>query len=291
MTAAWETRTGRPDADQLARPGLTWNMLGRSQQGILTRTDWGSEVTPGWAWGDATGRAVRVCIVDSGVEPDHPMVGPIQGAYTVQKNQDGQLEVVETTAADSSGHGTACASIIRRLAPDCEIVSLQVLKRFSGTGDIFVTGLRWAIAQHFDVVNLSLSTTRTEFCEALHSLADEAYFGRTLLVASAHNMPLESFPWRFASVISVGSHAEQDSSIFYYNPTPPVEFFAPGVDVEVGWAHGEQTKCSGNSFAAPHITGYCALILDKHPALRPFEVKTTLYLTARNVSGGGSAGG
>ena len=41
--------------------------------------------------------------------------------------------------------------------------------------------------------------------ELLHELADSAYFGGTVLVASAHNMPVESYPWRFSSVISVGS--------------------------------------------------------------------------------------
>ena len=53
----------------------------------------------------------------------------------------------------------------------------------------------------------------------LHELADRAYFQRTVLVASAHNMPVESYPWRFASVISVGSHEAADPLEFYYNPT------------------------------------------------------------------------
>ena len=44
------------------------------------------------------------------------------------------------------------------------------------------------------------------FAELLHELADSAYFKGTVLVASAHNMPVESYPWRFSSVISVGSH-------------------------------------------------------------------------------------
>ena len=96
-------------------------------------------------------------------------------------------------------------------------------------------GLAWAIEQGFQVVNMSLSTTRTKYVERLHELADHAYFKRVLLVASAHNMPVESFPWRFASVISVGSHEETDPLTFYYNPSPPVEFFARGLDLDVAW--------------------------------------------------------
>jgi subtilisin family serine protease len=282
---AWRSPPGGPGSpvSLTARPKLTWNMLGCGREGIQTRTDWPPNVTPEWAWDGATGAGIRVCIVDSGVDPEHPLAGPVQGSFAVVKNSDGQLEVAEIAAGDSCGHGTACASIIRAIAPDCEIYSLQVLNRFTGSGDTFVTGMQWAISQGFDVVNLSLSTARPQFAQVLHSLADDAYFRRSMLVASAHNMPLESFPWRFASVLSVGSHSEGDPELFFYNPAPPVEFFAHGVDVKVAWLDGEQTKCSGNSFATPHMTGYCARILSKHPDLTPFQVKTALYMLARNV--------
>jgi subtilisin family serine protease len=270
-------------ASLTARPRLRWNMLGCGRQGLETRTDWPATVTADWAWGGSTGAGIRVCIIDSGVDSGHPLAGPVQGSFAVVRDSGGEPDIAEIPPGDSCGHGTACASIIRSIAPDCEIYSLQVLNRFTGSGDAFVTGLRWAVSQGFDVVNLSLSTTRRQFAQALHGLADDAYFQRSMLVASAHNMPLESFPWRFASVLSVGSHAEGDSGLFFYNPAPPVEFFAHGVDVEVAWLAGEQTKCSGNSFATPHMTGYCARILSKHPDLTPFQVKTALYLLAGNV--------
>jgi subtilisin len=146
-------------------------------------------------------------------------------------------------------------------------------------------GLRWALEQNYDVVSMSLSTTKSQFSGALHELADRAYFKRSLIVASAHNMPVESYPWRFASVISVGSHDQPDPRVFYWNPDPPVEVFAHGVEVEVAWLGGTSVRATGNSFATPHISGLAALILAKHPGLAPFEVKNLLYLTADNVAG------
>src|SRR4030095_13530369 len=96
--------------------------------------------------------------------------------------------------------------------------------------------------QGFDVINMSLSTTKSRFAGVLHEVADAAYFRRTVLVASAHNMPVESYPWRFSSVISVGSHEEPDPLTYYYNPNPPVEFFARGVDVEGAWLGGASAR-------------------------------------------------
>ncbi|MDQ2873515.1 MAG: S8 family serine peptidase [Actinomycetota bacterium] len=271
---------------RLARPTLTWSIVGRDYAGIALATQWPSVVTPDHAWGNATGRGVRVCILDSGVEGDHPMVGEVQSSHAVQDQPAGGWAVIAGKAEDLSGHGTACASVVRSLAPDCEIHSVRVLSNgMSGSADALLAGLRWVIAQRFDIVNLSLSTTRHKFADALRTLADEAYFRKTVLVASAHNLPVESYPWRFSSVISVGSHDTRDPRLFLYNPTPPVEFFAHGVDVEVAWLGGGVRRCTGNSFATPHIAGYCALILSKNPKLTAFQVKNMLYLTAANVRG------
>jgi subtilisin len=269
-----------------ARPPLTWNMVGRSLADLAVTTRWPSVVTPQLAWGGATGHGARVCILDSGVEADHPRVGPVQASYIVQEQPDGVCEVIPAEPGDLSGHGTACASVVRSVAPDCEIHSIRVLGHgLAGSGEALLAGLRWAVAQGFDVINMSISTTRRKFVDTLRTLADDAYFHKSVLVASAHNLPVESFPWRFSSVVSVGSHDTGDPGQFFYNPSPPVEFFAHGVNVEVAWPGGGTRRCTGNSFATPHIAGYCALILSKNPELTAFQVKNLLYLTAANVRG------
>ncbi len=231
---------------------------------------------------------MRVCILDSGVDPNHPKVGKVQGAVEITVDEQGNPVASPDEEGDLCGHGTACAGVIRQLAPECEIHSVRVLGAgYTGSGPILLGGLRWAVEQGFDVVNMSLSTTKRQFAEVLHELADKAYFNRTILVASAHNMPVQSYPWRFSSVISVGSHSEPDSLRFYYNPNPPVEFFARGLDVELAWMDGTTIRATGNSFATPHMSGICALLLSKHPELTPFQLKSVLHLIANNVGGGG----
>lgn len=265
--------------------GLTWKLLGRDLDDIAVKLGEPSLVTPEWAWGGATGAGVRVCIVDGGIEPDHPLVGPVASAHAVV-TANGAPQVVEVEPGDTFGHGTACASIVRRVAPDSEIHSIRVLgDHGGGSGRALLSGLEWAIGQRFDVINMSLSTARPQFNQVLRELADEAYFAGSVIVASAHNSKIESFPWRFSSVISVGSHTHEEPSRILYNPSPPVEFFARGQAVPVAGLRGGVTRNSGNSFATPHVSGRCALILSKHPRLTVFELKTILYLTAANVRG------
>ncbi len=260
-----------------------WSLAEEDIGQVAVSSGWPQAVSREWAWGDAGGAGVTVCLLDSGIALDHPRVGTVQASFRVRV--DGEKSLIEPDdRGDVSGHGTACAGVVRALAPDCELVSVRVLgEQVTGTAGVLLAGLEWAIAQCFDVINLSLSTRRRDLAEALYQLADRAYFGGSMLVCSAHNLLVESFPWRFSSVMSVASHERADSEQFFYNPRPPVEFFARGLDVPVAWPGGRTAVVTGNSFATPHMAGMCARILGEHPNLTPFQVKTMLHLIANNV--------
>ena len=146
-----------------------------------------------------------------------------------------------------------------------------------------VSGLRWAIENGMHVVNLSLSTSRQEFFGLFHELADQAYFKNVVLVSAVNNVPAASYPSLYSSVVSVAAHEGHDPFTYYYNPEPPVEFGAPGIDVNVAWLNKSTIVSTGNSFAAPHMTGIAALIRGKHPDLTPFQVKTVLFACATNA--------
>ena len=241
-------------------------------------------LTPEWAWGGSTGRGVKVAVIDSGIEASHPDVGAVAGYASISEVAEGATEVDEAPHDDVFGHGTACAGIIRGLAPDCELYSVRVLdKMLAGKGSTFAAGLRWAIEHDMDVCNLSLTTPKKAFFGVLHELADQAYFQNVTLVTSANNVPVPSFPAMYASVISVASHDTPDPEVFYYNPAPPVEFGAHGIDVRVAWKDGTWNTSTGNSFATPHIAGLVTRILGKHPGLTNFHLKVILRALAANV--------
>ena len=246
--------------------------------------DWIDIVTPDWAWGGSSGEGVKVAVVDSGIDATHPKVDGVHGYVTIREDDGGQLVYDTEPHIDSVGHATACASVIRSLAPRCELYSVKVLGTGNvGSGPVFAAGLRWALNNNMNVCNLSLGTTKREFFGLFHELADRAYFNNVALITAANNLPFPSFPSLYSSVISVASHAVQDPYTFYYNPNPPVEFGALGIDVRLAWKNHSHIPATGNSYAAPHITGLVAKILGKHPQLTVFQLKTILRQLAANV--------
>ncbi|HEV7886963.1 MAG TPA: S8 family serine peptidase, partial [Acidimicrobiales bacterium] len=147
-----------------------------------------SPLTRDWAWGGATGAGVKVAVVDSGVEAAHPAVGGVAGAVSVDVGPDGAT-FTNGPHDDRFGHGTACAGIIRRAAPDVELYSVRVLgPTLKGTGAAFAAGIRWCIDNGMQVLNLSLSTRSKDHFGPLHELADEAYFRGMMLVGAINNV-------------------------------------------------------------------------------------------------------
>ena len=236
-----------------------------------------------WAWGGATGAGIRVGIIDTGLEVDHPrLAGRVVQSVAVELDGD-EAQVVPDDGKDLYGHATACGGIIVGMAPDVELISIRVLGAdLRGKGAAFAAALEWAIDQGIDVLNLSLSSKSETLFPIFHDLVDRAYFRREILVSAANNVPAASYPSLFSSVFSVAAHGEPDPLRLYYNPEPPVEFGAWGVDVPMAWKDGGSTVATGNSFAAPHVAAMVALILSKHPGLAPFEVKAVLAAIADN---------
>ena len=242
-------------------------------------------ITKEWAWGGATGAGVRVAVIDSGIDADHPLVGRVGTSVALSYDPEAEEVVAEDGPhEDLFGHGTACAGIISRVAPEAELMSVRVLgKRLSGRGVVFGAGLRWAVENGARVANLSLSTGREDAFAAFHEIADEAAFANVVLVCAVNNVPAPTYPGEFSSVVSVAAHDGKDPFSLDANPSPPVDFGAPGIDVEVGWLGGATIVSTGNSYAAPHVAGLVARMLSKHPHLTPYEVKTVLRAVSSNA--------
>ena len=187
-----------------------------------------------------------------------------------------------TERVDLVGHGTACAGIIHAIAPAADLVSIRVLGADNrGAGPAFAAAIEWAIAP---------GVRRRQPQPVIAQRGD----GRTVpragrrgvlrqhaaRVGRQQRRRARPIPSLFAAVVSVAAHDAGDPDVWFYNPAPPVEFGAHGLDVDVAWRGGTRIRATGNSFAAPHLAGRAALIRARYPDASPFEVKAMLAATA-----------
>ena len=248
-----------------------------------TMKDLWAAIQPEAIWNGRTGRGVRVAVVDSGIDTEHPdLKGKVKESVEAVA-EDGRIDFRPSTSGDQAGHGTACAGIIASVAPDVELYSVKVLgPKASGSGDMFLVGLDYAIKQKFQVINLSLGTTKREFFAPLHELLDRAYQSGCIVVSAANNLPYPSYPSIFSSsVVSVVKRSGGDPFNFGYRYGQVIELVAPGVEVTTTWPGGGYRQLTGNSFACPYVVGVIALIKEAYPNLTPFQVKSVLYTIAQ----------
>ena len=246
-------------------------------------TDLWAGILPENLWAGRTGRGVRVAVVDSGIDTEHPdLKGKVKGSVEAVA-EDGKIDFRPSTSGDQAGHGTACAGIIASVAPEVDLYSVKVLgPKASGSGDMFLVGLDYAIKQKFQIINLSLGTTKRDFFAPLHDLLDRAYQSGCIVVSAANNLPYPSYPSIFSSsVVSVVKRSGGDPFNFGYRYGQVIEVVAPGVEVTTAWPGGGYRQLTGNSFACPYVVGIIALIKEAYPNLTPFQVKSILYTIAQ----------
>src|ERR1043166_753787 len=104
---------GRPVlTDSASKFRLTICVSVSESQPILAGPDLWSAIQPETLWQGRTGKGVRVAVVDSGIDTEHPdLKGKVKQSVEIQR-VDGHFEFLPSTSGDQAGHGTACAGII-----------------------------------------------------------------------------------------------------------------------------------------------------------------------------------
>jgi subtilisin family serine protease len=206
----------------------------------------------------ATGKGVKVAVIDSGIEASHP---DLAGQLVLNRNfVVGQAEVPED-------HGTAVAGIIAAksdngigiagVAPDARLLGLRACWQQRGAGTATVCdglslakALYFAVQQKADVINLSLSGPDDRLLRTLV----EAGMARGSVVVAAYDArkPDGGFPASVPGVIAVADHAFAGSAGHVY--------IAPGRDVPTTQPGGRWFLVNGSSFSAAHVSGLAALV-------------------------------
>lgn len=231
-----------------------------------------------------TGKGVRVGILDSGVASEIPELnGRVAGNYEVVERRPAKPSVISLERGiDVIEHGTACAYIIHKHAPDAELHSIRVIgASHSSTSQKLLAALEFAVEQKWDVLNLSLGTESSY--EQLARIADRAYYQGMLWVAAKDNKRNKvGYPAGLSSVVGVDMDYFENPLHFRFDPGKTTEVEACGVYVDAPTPGGGWQQFTGTSFACPQVTGIAARLREHFPDLTPFQLKAALACLREN---------
>ncbi|WP_083981363.1 S8 family serine peptidase [Actinomadura chibensis] len=246
----------------------------------------------------ATGRGVKVAVVDSGVSAANPQL-----AGQVLKGAD----VSGTGPDDCIGHGTWVAGIIAAkqgvtpfygVAPDAKIIPIKFAGKSSGVDSgLAAKGIDAAVRLGADVINVSTQSLGDD--PRLRASVENAIAKGVVVVAAAGNIdpkkgtvPGLMYPGAYRGVISVGAVGHDGQVTTFSNPATPVSVIAPGKDIVTTAPDGTYAVAEqGTSFATPFVAGLAALIKQVYPNITPAQVKQRIEGTADGSKGAGSGHG
>lgn len=237
----------------------------------------------------STGRDVRIAVVDTGIDVHHP-------------DLVGQIVETRDLVSDSAGdhdelHGTAVAGVIAALAGNDEgIVGVAPGARLTALRACWPVGPTDAgaicnsltLARALDavvrlkpqVLNLSLTGPADPLLGALLAKIVEA--GVVVVAASPGEDTQAGFPTSVPGIIEVAA-AEMPAR------TDAALIRAPGMDILTTFPHGQYDFISGSSFAAAHVSGVIALLLELHPDLPAAELRGMLTRAGNEAAPGAAA--
>ena len=250
------------------------------------------------AWPQIQGTSVRVAVLDTGVDLDHP---------DLYANIKGHINIIKPKKSgdDDSGHGTHVAGIVAAVdnaigvigvGPEIDLFAVKVLDK-KGTGWLsdLIDALDWCIDNDIQIINMSLGSLEDN--SSFHEAVKNAYQAGIVLIASAGNYGQQggviSYPARYSETIAVSSVDQFGSLDPFSSFGNEIDITAPGVEVRSTYKDGTYALMSGTSMSAPHVTGTAALILCTIPKgqfdlnhngiWEPSEILMKLKLSAQTL--------
>jgi len=238
----------------------------------------------------ATGAGVLVAIVDTGVDASHPdLAGSVIAGYDfvdedpdADDTADGVDQDGDGVVDEAWGHGTHVAGIIHAIAPDATLLPVRVLDSDGvGTTVTVARGIRWAMDQGADVINLSLGMNAS--ADAIKRAVKDATDAGAVIFASTGNRGIEDgahFPAKLSDLASVAATNAEDLRADFSSYASFVSVSAPGEGILSTYPGGQYGVWSGTSFSTPMVSAGAALWLELSPASDPQETIGAIENTA-----------
>jgi subtilisin family serine protease len=244
----------------------------------------------------STGKDVVVAILDTGVDPEHPLLAGrlltgcnlLDGSADVTEAPDGIDSNGNRLVDESLGHGTHVAGIVSLVAPGARILPIKVLDNDGhGSGVVIARGIDFAVERGARVVNLSLGMLNQDLL--VKGAVTRATERGVVVVAAAGNWGAESpkeYPAAFSNPLAIAATGINDKPAPFTSFGDFVDLCAPGDKIRSAYWNGNTAVWSGTSMSAPFVSGTAALLLSLHPEWGLSEVRDRLSRTAASFDRG-----
>lgn len=235
-----------------------------------------------------SGKNITVGVLDSGIDSTHPFLKD-SVIETIEFNEVDEKIIIKKIPPgenDHGGHGTACAGIIKKIAPDVKFIDLKVLgQNIKGSFRVLYEGIKYAVDNNIKLLNLSLGTVKQQFILPLLDIAQKAYEKKIILVAANDNNKRVMYPAVFpGGVIGVDIGETKSFNDFLKTSSSLIDFAGFGAYVETCGLNHTMVKQYGTSFATPHIAGIIVLLLEKFPELSVIDAHFLLSYYSKSIS-------
>ena len=206
-----------------------------------------------------SGRGLKIAVVDSGVNAEHPHIVAATRGVTLASAQ------AEDSWTDRLGHGTAVMAAIQEKAPAAEYYAVKLFSNsLRTTTPRLIEAIEWTISNHMDLINLSLGTPNLEYRSELQSLVDRAQAAGIVLVSARQAGTQPVLPGTLPGVIGVDVDWEVDRQNYRVGMPGEDCFFASGYPRPLP-GRPLTRNLHGISFAVANLTGIIARALEASP--------------------------
>lgn len=237
----------------------------------------------------STGAGVRIAVLDSGLNPQFPRLrGRPWKVFDCDLQDDGLRvrPMPEGSSSDRNGHGSVVQSCIADAAPEAQIDHFRVLDENNHCdSNLLCLALDHVVEKNYDIVNLSLGTRNEDHIPWLVTIMKRAYERDITVVAASSNVGNTLYPARFTYCVSCEAMSGGNPFVLRFKPASVVEFSGWGVNVPVPAPNGRTLSVSGSSYAAAHISGLCARIIELQGKRAPLDTKILLREIAFSQAG------
>lgn len=245
---------------------------------------------------------IKVAIIDTGVDRDHPDLGYGYGNYTnvsYTLGWDYKTNTQYHAPHDDGSHGTEIAGLIGAKTNNIHgvagisggnnssgitMMSYRVIEKDGDKTSSIGSAIKKAVDQGANIIYLSIGQSYTP---AVVDALNYAHTHNVVVICATGNegIPSIAFPASYETTIAVGESSTIDKRDSKSNYGAGLNLLAPAFVSRTTSLDNNYFLTSGTSMAAALVSGTVALMLSKNPSLTPTKVRDILQCTATKVSG------